>query len=171
MIGETRVGIKEKMVLEMPSGNRQCQSRRNMVSRLFQTEIPVDEKDFEVAIDVFLNGADMYRRGGPEWSWRCVSWKNLSKVQRLLVVRYLESSCSYFEIDSLANREPVQASQNWCDVAVPRHKVNTWLQLLANSHYFKENCAVMQFISLFCVINGMIRMNNYIILNQLKVYY
>ena len=26
---------------------------------LFQTQDPVDEKDFEVAIDVFLNGADM----------------------------------------------------------------------------------------------------------------
>ena len=45
---------------------------------------------------------------------------DLSKVQRLLVAQYLESSCGNFEIDSMANREPVQASQNWCDVAVPR---------------------------------------------------
>ena len=51
---------------------------------------------------------------------RCVSWKNLIKVQRLLVVHYLESSCGNFEIDSMANREPVQADQNWRDVAVPR---------------------------------------------------
>ena len=34
--------------------------------------------------------------------------KNLSKVQRLLVVQYLESSCGNFKIDSMANREPVQ---------------------------------------------------------------
>ena len=27
---ETRVGIKEKMVLEMPSENKQCQGRGNM---------------------------------------------------------------------------------------------------------------------------------------------
>ena len=61
-----------------------------------------------------------YERGRPEWSWRCVSWKNLSKVQRLLVVQYLERSCGNFEIDSMAYREPVQAGQNWRDVAVPR---------------------------------------------------
>ena len=37
------------------------------------------------------------------------SWKNLSEVQTLLVMQYLESSCSNFEIDHLANyREPVQ---------------------------------------------------------------
>ena len=35
-------------------------------------------------------------------------------------MHYLESSCGNFEIDSMANREPVQAGQNWCDVAVPR---------------------------------------------------
>ena len=61
-----------------------------------------------------------YRRGGPEWLWRCVSWKNLSEVQRLLVVQYLESSCGNFGINLMANREPVQAGQNWHDVAVPR---------------------------------------------------
>ena len=47
------------MVLEMPSENRQCQGRGIWVGSLFQTWDAVDEKDFEVAIDVFLNGADM----------------------------------------------------------------------------------------------------------------
>ena len=36
------------------------------------------------------------------------------------MVQYLESSCGNFEIDSMANREPVQAGQNRHDVAVPR---------------------------------------------------
>ena len=36
------------------------------------------------------------------------------------MVQYLESSGSNFEIDSLVNREPVQAGQNGRDVAVPR---------------------------------------------------
>ena len=35
-------------------------------------------------------------------------------------VQYLESSCGNFEIDSMANREPVQVGQNWRDVARPR---------------------------------------------------
>ena len=35
------------------------------------------------------------------------------------MVQYLESSCSNFKIDSLANRETVQAGQNWRDVVVP----------------------------------------------------
>ena len=49
------------MLLEMPSENRQCQGRGNMGGQLilFQTWDAVDEKDFEVAINVFLNGADM----------------------------------------------------------------------------------------------------------------
>ena len=36
-----------------------------------------------------------YRRGGPEKSWRCVSWKNSSKVQRL-PLQYLCSTA--FEV-------------------------------------------------------------------------
>ena len=58
----TRVGIKEKMVLQVPSENWQCQESRQKktwVGSLFQTQDAVDEKNFEVAIDVFLNGADM----------------------------------------------------------------------------------------------------------------
>ena len=55
---------------------------------------------------------------------RYISWKNLSKVHRLLVVQYLESSSSNFKINFLANREPVQAGQNWLDVAVPRFLCN-----------------------------------------------
>ena len=56
---ETRVGIKEKMVLERLSENSQCQGRRNMEGSLFQTQNAVNEKDFEVVIDVFLKSADM----------------------------------------------------------------------------------------------------------------
>ena len=37
-----------------------------------------------------------------------------------MVVQYLKSSCGNFETDSIANREPVQAGQNWRDVAVPK---------------------------------------------------
>ena len=37
-----------------------------------------------------------------------------------------ESSFSNFEIDSLANREPLQAGQNWHDVAVPRLLCNNF---------------------------------------------
>ena len=33
--------------------------KETWVGRLFQTRDAMDEKDFEVAIDVFLNGADM----------------------------------------------------------------------------------------------------------------
>ena len=36
------------------------------------------------------------------------------------MVQYLKSSCGNFETDPLTNREPVQASQNWRNVAVPR---------------------------------------------------
>ena len=36
------------------------------------------------------------------------------------MVQYLESSSTNFEVDSLANGEPVQAGQNGQDVAVPR---------------------------------------------------
>ena len=48
----------------------------------------------------------------------------MSKVQWLVVVQYLGSSCGNFEIDSMANREPVQAGQNWRDVEVPRMLCN-----------------------------------------------
>ena len=56
-------------MLEMPSENRQCQGRGNMGGSLFQTWDAVDEKDFEVAIDVFLNGADMVMED-KDWSDR-----------------------------------------------------------------------------------------------------
>ena len=36
------------------------------------------------------------------------------------MVQYLECSCGNFEIVSIVYREPVQAGQNWRDVAVPR---------------------------------------------------
>ena len=41
-------------------------------------------------------------------------------MRRLLVVQHLETSSSNFELYSLANREPVQVSQNRCDVIVTR---------------------------------------------------
>ena len=64
-----------------------------MSGQLFQTR------------DAFLNSADMVTEEDNRSDREvCVSWKNLNKVQRLLVVQYLESSCSNFKIDSLANR-------------------------------------------------------------------
>ena len=46
-----------------------------------------------------------YRRGRLEWSWRCVPWKNLSEVQRLLVVQYLEKQLSaILKSDSMTYR-------------------------------------------------------------------
>jgi hypothetical protein len=79
---------------------------------LFHIQDAVDEKDFELAIDVLLNGADMLED--------IYLGRICSKIQRLLVVQYLESSCSDFKVNFLVNREPVQAGQDWCDVAVPR---------------------------------------------------
>ena len=114
---ETRVCIKEQMVLEMPSENRQCQGRGNMGGQLIPDLGCSGWKRFWGGHWCFPQWCRYgYGRGRPEWSWSCVSWKNLSKVKRLLVVQYLESSCGNFEIDSMAYREPVQAG----DVAVPR---------------------------------------------------
>ena len=80
------------------------------------------KKDFEVAIDVFLNGADMVieeeDRSDREGVYLGRIWARYKL--RLLVVQYLESSYGNLEIDSMAYREPVQAGQNWRDMAVPR---------------------------------------------------
>ena len=57
-----------------------------------------------LAIDVFLNGAEM------------VIEEQGTMAGGGQVVQYLESSCSNFDIDSLMNR----AGQNWHDVAEPR---------------------------------------------------
>ena len=109
------------MVLEMPPENRQCQGRGNMGGKLIPDLGCSGWKRFWSGHWCFPQWCKYgYRRGRPEWSWRCVPWKNLSKVQRLLVLQYLESSCGNFETDSMAYREPVQAGQNWRDVAVPR---------------------------------------------------
>ena len=43
----------------MKTGN--VKAEETWVGSLFQTRDAVDEKDFEVAIDVFLNGADMVK--------------------------------------------------------------------------------------------------------------
>ena len=111
----------EQMVLEMPSDNRQCQGRGNMGGQLIPDLGCSGWKRFWSGHWCFPQWYRYaYGRGRPEWSWRYVSWKNLSKVQRLLVVQYLEISCGNFENDSMANREPAQAGQNWRDVAVLR---------------------------------------------------
>ena len=109
------------MVLEMLSENRQCQCRGNMGGQLVPDPRCSGRKRFWSGHWCFPKWCRYgYGREGPEWSWRYVSWKNLSKVQRLLVVQYLESSFGNFEINSMANRQPVQAGQNWRDAAVPR---------------------------------------------------
>ena len=123
MVGAVKPGYasRNKWCLRCLLKTGNVKAEEIWVGSLFQTWDAVDEKDLEVAIEVFFNGADMViEEGRLEWSWRCVLWKNLSKVQRLVVVQYLESSCGNFEIDSMAYREPVQAGQNWRDVAVPR---------------------------------------------------
>ena len=48
------------------------------------------------------------------------------------MVQYLESGCGNFEIDSMAYREPVQAGQNWRDVAVPRLLCNNSSKSILN---------------------------------------
>ena len=89
------------MVLEMPSENRQSQGRGNMGGQLIPDLGCCGWKRFWSGHWCFPQWCRYgYRRGRPEWSWRCVPWKNLSKVQRLLVVQYLESGCGNFEIDS-----------------------------------------------------------------------
>ena len=100
-------------MLEMPSENRQSQGRGNMGGQLIPDLGCSGWKRFWSGHWCFLQWCRYgYRRGRPEWSWWCVPWKNLSKVQRLLVVQYLESSCGNFEIDSMAYREPVLTGQN-----------------------------------------------------------
>ena len=48
------------------------------------------------------------------------------------MVQYLESGCGNFEINSMANGQPVQAGQNWRDVAVPRLLCNNSSQGVLN---------------------------------------
>ena len=117
----------------MLSENRQCQGRGNMGGQLIPDPRCSGWKRFWSGHWCFPTWCRYsYRRGRPDWSWRCVSWKNLSKIQRLLVVQYLESSCGNFEIDLMANREPVQAGQNWRDVAVRRLLCNNWSKGVLN---------------------------------------
>ena len=118
----------------MPSENKQCQgNRRNMGGKLIPDIGCSGWKRFWAGHWCFPEWCRYgCRRGGPEWSWRCVSWKNLSKLQRLVVVQYLESSCGNFEIDSMAYRELVPAVQNWRDVAVPRLLCNNSSKVVLN---------------------------------------
>ena len=76
----------------------------------------MDEKDFEVVIDIFLNSADMVIEK-EDRSDREDVYPRI-EVPRLSVVQYL--GCGNFKIDSMAKREPVQAGQNWRDVPRPR---------------------------------------------------
>ena len=59
----------------------------------------MDEKHFEAAIDDLLSGADMFVRRTRVIEK--VSWKNLSKVQWLLVEQYLESRYKDFRIQNV----------------------------------------------------------------------
>ena len=51
-------------------------------------------------------------------------WKNFSEVSRLLVVQLLECTGSNFDIYLLANWEPVQVNQDWCDITITRSMSN-----------------------------------------------
>ena len=107
------------MVLEMPSENRQSQGRGNMGGQLIPDLGCCGWKRFWSGHWCFPQWCRYgYRRGRPEWSWRYVPWKNLSKIQTLLVVQYLESSCGNFEIDSMAHREPMQVLTSTLNLAL-----------------------------------------------------
>ena len=77
------VGIKEKWCLKCLLKTGNFKAEEIWVESLFQTRDAVDEKDFEVAIDVLLNGADMVLEEGDR-SYREGVYlgriKNLSKV-------------------------------------------------------------------------------------------
>ena len=83
-----------------------------------------EENDFENTIEVFLKGTVMVVETEDRSDRESVSWENFSKVRRLLVVQHLESSGSNFELNSLANREPVQVNQNRCDATVTKFLSN-----------------------------------------------
>ena len=110
------------MLLEMPYKNRQCHGRGNLGGQLIPDTECSGWKGFWSGHWYFPQWCrSNYRRGRPEWPWRCVSWKNSSKVQIKAAGGAVPgSSCDNFEIDSMAYREPVQTGQNWHDVAVPR---------------------------------------------------
>ena len=55
------------------------------VGSLFQTWDAVDEKDLEVAIDVFLNGADMVMEVGELWLFECMGIIYMCEVASLIV--------------------------------------------------------------------------------------
>ena len=84
MVGAVKPGYasRNKWCLRCLLKTGNVKAEEIWVGSLFQTWHAVDEKDFEVAIDVFLNGADMVMeeedRSDREGIY--VSWKNLSKV-------------------------------------------------------------------------------------------
>ena len=62
------------------------------------------------------------------------------------MVQYLESGCGNFEINSMAYREPVQAGQNWRDVAVPRLLCNNSSKGILNQlEASKKRCLTLIF--------------------------
>ena len=110
---ETRVG--GKMVLEISSENRQCQGRgwaaysrhgiqsMRMILKwsLMFSSMVIEEEDWSDRVGVYL-GRIRARYKGCWWS------------------STLKAVVGDLEIESMANREPVKAGQNWRDVAVPR---------------------------------------------------
>ena len=67
---ETRVGIKEKWCLRCFLKTGRVEAEETWGGSLFQTPDAVDEKDLEVAIDDFLNGADMDIEEEDRSQWR-----------------------------------------------------------------------------------------------------
>ena len=61
-----------------------------------------------------------------------ICWKNMCKVQRLVMVYYLESSCRHFKNDSLANKESKQVGQDWREMTIVRISGNNSGEVVLN---------------------------------------
>ena len=81
----------------------------------------MDEKDFEVVIDVFLNGADMIIEVEDQSNREGVYLGRIrARNKGCWCCSTLKAVAAILKFDLMVNREPVQAGQNWRDVAVPR---------------------------------------------------
>ena len=79
MAGAVRPGYasRNKWCLRCLLKTGKVKAEEIWVGSLFQTWDAVDEKDFEVAIDVFLNGADMVIEEEEDvWMRQCLKWTN-----------------------------------------------------------------------------------------------
>ena len=72
------------------------------------------KKDFEVAINVFLDGADMAIE---EWPRRCVTWKIMSKVQKTagVAVPWKQLSRFWNWFDGKQGATAGRPELAWCD--------------------------------------------------------